>query len=216
MSHPPPARIRNSIDVPLRLRSGVVAPAQIVSFHGLADDKEHFAIVLGDPLGGYPPLVRVHSECITGDVLGSGRCDCGAQLDEALTRMAAADGVVLYLRQEGRGIGLYNKLDAYGLQDAGFDTYEANRMLELPEDPRTYGVAAQMLTALGLEQIDLFSNNPLKAQQLTDHGIVVRRVCPTGVHLTPNNERYLLAKVNHGHTLVIDSTGAHLHDTSGS
>ena len=113
-----------------------------------------------------PPLVRIHSECFTGDVLGSERCDCGPQLLEAVRRIAQVGGLLLYLRQEGRGIGLYAKLDAYALQDAGLDTYEANLALGYREDARNYTVAAQMLGALGLDRVALLSNNPDKAAQL--------------------------------------------------
>ena len=119
------------------------------------------------------PLVRLHSECLTGDVFGSQRCDCGPQLREAVERIADAGGFLLYLRQEGRGIGLYAKLDAYALQDAGLDTYEANLALGFAADERDYTVAAQMLRALGVSRVALLSNNPDKAAQLTGLGITV-------------------------------------------
>ena len=144
------------------------------TFDGLVDGKEHLALGLGDwqrslaraAVGGRAPLVRPHSECLTGDVFGSQRCDCGPQLREAVERITDAGGLLLYLRQEGRGIGLYAKLDAYALQDAGLDTYEANVALGHGEDERDYTAAAQMLLALGADRIRLLSNNPDKAEQL--------------------------------------------------
>jgi GTP cyclohydrolase II len=186
---------RARVRVPLRFHDGYRADAELVTFHGLADGQEHVAVVLGDPAPGTTPLVRLHSECLTGDVFGSARCDCGPQLREAVERIAERGGVLLYLRQEGRGIGLYNKLDAYALQDQGLDTYAANAALGLPEDARDYTAAAQMLTALGIGELDLLSNNPDKADQLRTLGIDVRDRVPTGVFATPDNVRYLRAKV---------------------
>lgn len=191
----PAATQRSRVRVPLRFHDGYGVDAELVTFHGLADGQEHVAIVLGDPAPGTTPLVRLHSECLTGDVFGSARCDCGPQLREAVERIAERGGVLLYLRQEGRGIGLYNKLDAYALQDQGLDTYEANTALGLPEDARDYTAAAQMLRALGIEELDLLSNNPDKAGQLRSLGAVVRERVPTGVFTTPHNVRYLRAKV---------------------
>ena len=147
---------------------------------------------------GPPPLVRPHSECLTGDVFGSQRCDCGPQLREAVERIAAAGGFLLYLRQEGRGIGLYAKLDAYALQDAGLDTYEANLALGYAEDERDYTVAAQMLQALGVTRVALLSNNPDKAEQLSRLGVTVTERVPTAVHLSPANAGYLAAKARRG------------------
>ena len=157
------------------------------------------ALVFGDPAEWDVPLVRMHSECLTGDVFGSSRCDCGPQLREAVARISTRGGVLLYLRQEGRGIGLYNKLDAYALQDTGLDTYEANTALGFAEDARDYTAAAQMLTALGVDELDLLSNNPDKARQLHDLGVSVRRTATTGVFATDSNLRYLHAKVQHTH-----------------
>ncbi|MFD9000819.1 GTP cyclohydrolase II [Streptomyces sp. NPDC059582] len=191
----PAATQRSRVRVPLRFHDGYGVDAELVTFHGLTDGQEHVAIVLGDPAPGTTPLVRLHSECLTGDVFGSARCDCGPQLREAVERIAERGGVLLYLRQEGRGIGLYNKLDAYALQDQGLDTYEANTALGLPEDARDYTAAAQMLRALGVKELDLLSNNPDKADQLRSLGTVVRERVPTGVFTTPHNVRYLRAKV---------------------
>ncbi|RZB18254.1 GTP cyclohydrolase II [Streptomyces sp. F001] len=193
MSDFPAATPRARVRVPLRFHDGYSVDAELVTFHGLTDGQEHVAVVLGDP--GPVPLVRLHSECLTGDVFGSARCDCGPQLREAVERIAARGGVLLYLRQEGRGIGLYNKLDAYALQDQGLDTYEANTALGLPEDARDYTSAAQMLRALSVTDLDLLSNNPDKADQLRTLGLTVRDRIPTGVFTTAHNVRYLRAKV---------------------
>ncbi|MEU2285356.1 GTP cyclohydrolase II [Streptomyces sp. NPDC013178] len=193
MPDTPAATPRARVRVPLRFADGYSVDAELVTFHGLVDGQEHVAVVLGDP--GPVPLVRLHSECLTGDVFGSARCDCGPQLREAVERIADRGGVLLYLRQEGRGIGLYNKLDAYALQDQGLDTYEANAALGLPEDDRDYTAAAQMLRALGITALDLLSNNPDKADQLRGLDIDVHDRVPTGVFTTPHNVRYLRAKV---------------------
>nr|WSY53650.1 GTP cyclohydrolase II [Streptomyces sp. NBC_00886] len=191
----PAATPRARVRVPLRFQDGYNVDAELVTFHGLTDGQEHVAVVLGNPAPGTTPLVRLHSECLTGDVFGSARCDCGPQLREAVERIADRGGVLLYLRQEGRGIGLYNKLDAYALQDQGLDTYAANTALGLPEDARDYTAAAQMLQALGITELDLLSNNPDKANQLRGLGIDVHNRVPTGVFTTAHNVRYLRAKV---------------------
>ncbi|WP_128430836.1 GTP cyclohydrolase II [Streptomyces cyaneus] len=196
------ASVRTRVTIPLRFGDGYEVTAEAVTFHGLVDGKEHVALVLGDPTAAPAPLVRLHSECLTGDVFGSARCDCGPQLREAVERIASTGGVLLYLRQEGRGIGLYNKLDAYALQDAGLDTYEANTALGLPEDGRDYTAAAQMLTALGIDELDLLTNNPDKGGQLRDLGVSVRYVRPTGVFATDSNVRYLHAKAQHTHHTI--------------
>ncbi|KKD06480.1 GTP cyclohydrolase II [Streptomyces sp. WM6386] len=193
MTDIPAATQRSRVRVPLRFGDGYSVDSELVTFHGLTDGQEHVAVVLGEP--GPTPLVRLHSECLTGDVFGSARCDCGPQLREAVERIAERGGVLLYLRQEGRGIGLYNKLDAYALQDQGLDTYAANIALGLPEDDRDYTAAAQMLKALGIDSLDLLSNNPDKAGQLRDLGIDVHDRVPTGVFTTAHNVRYLRAKV---------------------
>ena len=207
MSSPATASVRGQVQLPLRFDDGYVTEARVFTFDGLTDGREHIALALGplvrihptDP--GVVPLVRLHSECLTGDVLGSQRCDCGPQLREAVERITDAGGYLLYLRQEGRDIGLYNKLDAYALQDTGLDTYEANLALGFDEDERDYAAAAQMLLALGVDQLDLLSNNPDKLAQLRVAGIRVNTMVPTGVHQSPANGRYLAAKAWQGHSL---------------
>ena len=208
----PPAVVRTAVTVPLRFADGYATSARVFTFDGLTDGKEHLALALGDWAGalarGDAPLVRPHSECLTGDVFGSERCDCGAQLREAVERIGATGGFLLYLRQEGRGIGLYAKLDAYALQDTGLDTYQANVALGRGEDERDYTAAAQMLRALGAERIALLSNNPDKAAQLEAHGVEVAERVPTGVHLSEANARYLAVKVSHtAHTLDLPLAG---------
>jgi len=149
-----------------------------------------------------PTLLRLHSECLTGDVFHSLKCDCGAQLHEAMDALSANDGVLLYLRQEGRGIGLYAKLDAYQLQAQGLDTFAANRALGFGDDLRSFADSAAMLRALGIAEVELISNNPDKARQLEIHGIRVTRVHPTAVHVNAHNRSYLAAKqLQHAHTL---------------
>jgi GTP cyclohydrolase II len=204
----PTATIRTQVALPLRFADGYAASARVFSFDGLVDGREHLAFGLGDraaavtPARRPAPLVRVHSECLTGDVFGSERCDCGPQLREAVERIAGTGGFLLYLRQEGRGIGLYAKLDAYALQDTGLDTYEANLALGHREDERSYLVAAQMLHALRVPRVALLSNNPDKARQLHRFGVKVTAQVPTGVHLSPSNARYLATKARRGaHTL---------------
>ena len=198
--------VRTSVTVPLRFPDGYATTAQVSTFTGLADGKEHLALKLGTP--GPNPLVRLHSECLTGDVFGSERCDCGPQLREAAERITLAGGYLLYLRQEGRGIGLYAKLDAYALQDQGLDTYAANRALGHGDDERDYSPAVQMLFALDIRQIDLLTNNPDKSSQLRSLGIEVRDVVPTGVYATAANVRYLRAKVSQTrHTLTLTVAG---------
>ena len=211
------ATVRRRVTIPLRFADGSTVDAEVLTFHGLVDGKEHLLFALGeweqmllpDPSapGGpvYPaPLVRLHSECLTGDVFGSQRCDCGPQLREGIEEIAASGGFLLYLRQEGRGIGLYSKLDAYALKEAGLDTYEANVSLSHGEDERDYTAAAQMLAALGATSVRLLSNNPDKTAQLTALGIDVTAQIPTRVHVSPSNHRYLAAKRNHtAHTLSL-------------
>lgn len=198
---PPAATVRTQVPVPLRFHDGYTVTARVITFAGLVDGREHLALALG--AADRPvPLVRPHSECLTGDVFGSERCDCGPQLREAAERIATTGGYLLYLRQEGRGIGLYAKLDAYALQDTGLDTYEANLALGHDADARDYTVAAQMLGALGVDRVALLSNNPDKADQLTRLGVTVAERIRTGVHLSPANAGYLATKARRAaHTL---------------
>jgi len=210
----PPARVRTRVTVPLEFPDGYSTVAEVFTFTGLVDGREHLALGLGDwratlarrggPAGVPAPLVRPHSECLTGDVFGSTRCDCGPQLREAVERITETGGFLLYLRQEGRGIGLYAKLDAYALQDTGLDTYQANLALGHGEDERDYTPAAQMLLALGADRIRLLSNNPDKALQLEANGVAVAERVPTRVHLSSANARYLATKRDHtAHTIVL-------------
>ncbi|WP_259168996.1 GTP cyclohydrolase II RibA [Comamonas sp. BIGb0152] len=168
----------------------------MISFHGLSDQGEHFAVRF-DRSDAKATLVRLHSECVTGDVLASARCDCGPQLQEALQRLHLEGGLLLYLRQEGRGIGLYRKLEAYLLQERGLDTFAANRALGHKDDERSYQVAAEMLQALDIKKIRLLSNNPDKQTQLINSGIVVESRIPTGVFVDAENRNYLEAKVKY-------------------
>jgi GTP cyclohydrolase II len=204
----PEATIRTQLTLPLRFPDGYATAARVFTFDGLLDGREHLALRLGNPTTAVP-LVRPHSECLTGDVFGSERCDCGPQLREAVERIADAGGYLLYLRQEGRGIGLYAKLDAYVLQVAGLDTYEANVALGHAADARDYTVAAQMLQALGLRSVALLSNNPDKAAQLVRLGVTVTEVVPTGVHLSEANAGYLATKARRGaHTIDVPTQRA--------
>ncbi len=196
------ASIRTQLNVPLKFADGYATTARVFTFDGLSDGLDHLALRLGNPTPN--PLVRPHSECLTGDVFGSERCDCGPQLREAVERIAVHGGYLLYLRQEGRGIGLYDKLDAYALQDLGLDTYEANVALGHAEDDRDYTVAAQMLFALNVPSVDLLTNNPDKVAQLTALGVTVAERVPTRVHLTSANRHYLTTKAVRGaHTLKL-------------
>jgi GTP cyclohydrolase II len=204
--------VRTRVRVPLKFPDGYTTVAEVFTFRHLADRREHLLLGLGDweaalarsHDGGDAPLVRPHSECLTGDVFGSERCDCGPQLREAAERISEAGGFLLYLRQEGRGIGLYAKLDAYALQDQGLDTYAANRALGRGEDERDYRAAAQMLHTLGAARIRLLSNNPDKARQLEALGVEVTERVPTGVHLSSANAFYLATKRDHtAHTIEL-------------
>jgi GTP cyclohydrolase II len=167
---------------------------------------EAVALMRG-PLGGdVVPLVRLHSECLTGDVLGSLRCDCGQQLQSSLALIARATcGVLLYLRQEGRGIGLANKIRAYALQDTGLDTVDANLALGLPVDRREYASAAAILRELGLRRVRLLTNNPLKSAALEQHGVEVVERVPLAVRPNSVNRRYLRTKADRmGHLLAFE------------
>jgi GTP cyclohydrolase II len=208
----PPATVRTQVELPLRFADGYTADARVFSFDGLVDGREHLAFALGDCAAPHSAdesrvlLIRPHSECLTGDVFGSQRCDCGPQLREAVERISEAGGYLLYLRQEGRGIGLYSKLEAYALQEAGVDTYDANVALGHEEDERSYVAAAQMLDALGVTRVALLSNNPDKARQLRSFGLTVVEQVPTGVFVSAANHRYLETKARRGrHTLELPS-----------
>lgn len=170
---------------------------RIVAFWNNRDAKEHVAIVKGDVVGKRDVLCRLHSECLTGDVIGSLRCDCRDQLTTALERIAREDcGIVLYLRQEGRGIGLINKIRAYNLQDRGLDTVEANEALGFRDDERDYSVAAHMLMSLDIESIRLMTNNPRKIEALTELGIDVTAREPHVIPPNSYNEFYLRTKAD--------------------
>lgn len=172
----------------------------VVAFRPTDGGPEHLALLIGTP--GDVPLIRVHSACLTGDVLGSLKCDCGPQLRAAVRRIAAEGGILLYLQQEGRGIGLLNKLRAYQLQDQGFDTVDANLRLGFGEDERDFDLAAAMLQALGVQQVRLLSNNPLKASALEGQGIKVTELVPHSFGENPHNSRYLETKRDRqGHRL---------------
>ena len=197
------AEVRARIDFKVGVTSSI--DAELLSFHGLKTDKEHVAVIFksADKTQDIP-LVRMHSECLTGDVFHSSRCDCGEQLDETIRIMGETGGVILYLRQEGRGIGLYNKIDAYRLQSEGMNTYEANNHLGFGDDLRDFTEAAEMLRALGTSKIRLVTNNPKKINELKSFGIEIEEVVNTSAHIKSGNESYLKAKVSHGkHNLDI-------------
>ena len=169
-------------------------PSQMVAFRDPASGEQHVALVIG-AFGGKPPLIRLHSECLTGDVFGSLKCDCGPQLKEALRILGAeGGGILLYLRQEGRGIGLANKLRAYALQDRGLDTVDANRRLGFADDERNYGMAAAMLRALGLDRVRVLTNNPAKIAGLEHEGIEVVERVAHHMPANPHNADYLATK----------------------
>lgn len=182
--------------------------AEIIVFRSPGDMREHVALVLGERSLDSVPLVRLHSECLTGDIFGSLKCDCGPQLDGALAAMSAAAreggwGVLLYLRQEGRGIGLVNKLRAYRLQDEGVDTLEANRRLGLPEEARDFPLAARMLDLLGIAEVRLMTNNLEKVVALENAGVKVTERVPHQLPANPHNTRYLATKRDRaGHLLT--------------
>ncbi|HEX2808531.1 MAG TPA: 3,4-dihydroxy-2-butanone-4-phosphate synthase [Kineosporiaceae bacterium] len=209
----PQPRVQRVATTTLPTRHGVLTA---IGYRDLATGDEHVALVHGTPTAG--ALVRVHSECLTGDVFGSQRCDCGPQLDAALAAIAAQGGVVVYVRgHEGRGIGLLAKLNAYSLQDAGLDTVAANLEQGLPADAREYGAAAAVLAELGLHDVRLLTNNPAKVTGLTEHGVLVRERVPLMVGAGPANEAYLTAKRElMGHLFEVVSRDPHgPHDPHG-
>jgi GTP cyclohydrolase II len=177
---------------------------RIFAFDGLADGREHVALIRGNPVGERRVATRLHSQCVTGDALASLRSDCLEQLELALADLATREvGVVLYMQQEGRGIGLRNKVRAYALQDFGFDTVEANHRLGFADDERNYEAAAQMLQLLAVESVELMTNNPQKVGQLAEHGIQVERTSHEVVP-NPHNAHYLATKRERsGHLLTL-------------
>lgn len=202
----PVNRTGNGTESAVNRRGEAALPTQHGQFRVVAyageDGKEHLAVVHGDPTSVEPLPVRLHSSCVTGDVFASLRCDCGEQLAAALDRITATGaGIVLYLDQEGRGIGLANKIAAYEHQDAGADTVDANTMLGLPVDGRNYAPAAAMLRDLGVSSIALMTNNPKKASALRDAGVAVSRA-PIEIEPNPHNRAYLQTKSERlGHEL---------------
>ena len=203
-------RIVSVADLPTRF-----GDFRILAFWNNRDEKEHVAIVRGDVVGAENVCTRLHSECLTGDAIGSLRCDCRDQLEAALSRIGSLDrGLVLYLRQEGRGIGLINKVRAYALQDQGLDTVEANQALGFRDDERDYSIAAHMIHSLGIRSIRLMTNNPEKIGQLTQHGVKVADRIPHVIPPNPHNRFYLETKAERsGHW--IDFTGkVHLSEQS--
>ena len=198
----PPVVERNSVPSEAKLPT-VRGEFNIRIFHEAETGYDHVALTLGDMGGPDPVLVRLHSECLTGDAFGSTRCDCGPQLQAAMNAIVERGyGSILYLRQEGRGIGLHAKIQAYHLQDKGADTLDANLMLGLPGDGRDYKIAASMLKALNISSIELLSNNPDKAQQLLEYGIDVASRTALVVGVGQENRFYLETKVERmGHTI---------------
>jgi 3,4-dihydroxy 2-butanone 4-phosphate synthase/GTP cyclohydrolase II len=195
---------------------------EVVGYRSLMDDKHHVALVKGDVSGVEDVLVRMHSECLTGDVFHSLRCDCGEQLESALSMIEReGSGVLVYLAQEGRGIGLLNKLRAYKLQEQGLDTVDANLELGLPADLREYGIGAQILVDLGLSSIRILTNNPKKIHGLQGYGLSVSEQVPIQHVPNPHNEGYLRAKAErmghmlHHQGLNLDEEMRHLREHPG-
>tara|TARA_B100000678_G_scaffold177147_1_gene147747 strand:+ start:492 stop:1418 length:927 start_codon:yes stop_codon:yes gene_type:complete len=190
-----------------RLPTSAAEDAEIAIFRSPADLREHAALIIGRQSADVTPLVRIHSECLTGDVFGSLKCDCGPQLDAALATFAGEAqrggyGVVLYLRQEGRGIGLVNKLRAYQLQEQGYDTVEANQRLGLPDEARDFPIAGRMLSLLGISRIRLLTNNPAKVSAMEEQNVTIVERLPLETGNNPHNARYLATKRDRsGHLL---------------
>ncbi len=186
--------VRATIVARAKLPLDGLPPSQMVSLRDPASGEDHVALVIGS-FGGEPPLIRLHSECLTGDVFGSLKCDCGPQLKHALRLIGdAGGGVLLYLRQEGRGIGLANKLRAYQLQDRGLDTVDANRRLGFADDERDYRMAAAMLLALGIDRVRLLTNNPAKVAGLEAEGIAITERVAHHMPTNPHNADYITTK----------------------
>jgi len=197
-------QIRNKVEIPIETATKKIV-GTFFTFHKdyLGTEDEHIIIGLGD-WESSPPLVRIHSECLTGDVFGSRRCDCGNQLQESLDLISVHGGFLIYLRQEGRGIGLYNKIETYKLQLEGLDTFEANKALGFEHDLRDFTIAAKMLKALSVKEVILHSNNLDKKKQLEDNGISVKEMKNTKSYIKDGNREYLKAKKNiAGHQLDI-------------
>ncbi|MGQ3892689.1 3,4-dihydroxy-2-butanone-4-phosphate synthase [Legionella sp. CNM-4043-24] len=202
----PMVTIRDLVDYRIRHETLITATAtagipmaehgefQMTVFTNELDSFEHFSFVKAPRVGNQVPLVRVHSECITGDVFGSCRCDCGIQLQRSLAMIAKEGGVLVYLRQEGRGIGLSNKIKAYALQEQGYDTVEANLQLGLPADSRDYGIAYQIIKSLGIDVVRMLTNNPKKIEALEKYGLIVSERVPLNVEPTDANRNYLATK----------------------
>jgi GTP cyclohydrolase II len=196
----------NDFCVERRVQSRIPTPVgefKLYLYTNNRDEKEHLALVMGQVAGKHDVKVRLHSECFTGDVLGSLRCDCGEQLHNAMQTIAlAGEGVIIYLRQEGRGIGLLDKLRAYNLQDQGLDTVDANLALGHEADERDYTIAACILKDLGIKSVQLMTNNPLKIKKLLQEGIPISQRVPLEATITSDNVDYLFTKANRMHHML--------------
>ena len=204
-ARPPQLVISTKVKLPL----AVAEDAQMVMFRAPGQREEHFAVLVGRGADEAAPLVRLHSQCLTGDILGSLRCDCGPQLQTALARMAeAGGGILIYLAQEGRDIGLLNKMRSYALQEAGLDTVEANHRLGFETDQRQFAPAARMLSLLGVTKLQLMTNNPDKIAQLEQHGLNVTKRVPLILPANAHSERYMETKRARTGHLLDDQNGA--------